>query len=280
MFIALFLAAVLQTAAAEETPPPLSPNQLLARVRSQFRSHRPPPAYETYRLERSQRNDDGSLDPGNSYVFHVWVRNADRAAMKRQAFGSDAESPPTFDRPTFNGAGDPGPPTADIFEPRPATPHPVSQPYTPEAQGTPMTEIGRVRSISESDYRVTSATTDNGVVHLVLQPISDPDRNRLREIFADSTTYELRKVVASDKLYIAGGPKTPFDELYTMTMGSVAGVPVVTQVHAEVLEPTAAVPISARVIDFVFTDIGFPTLLPDWYFDSRAYGSHTADLPQ
>jgi hypothetical protein len=38
-----------------------------------------------------------------------------------------------------------------------------------------------------------------------LTPIRDPDRNRLRELFADKATYELRKVVAVDKLFVDAG---------------------------------------------------------------------------
>lgn len=52
-----------RTAVRADAPTPLpSPDRLLAMIRRQFRSHRPPPPYVTYTLVRSQTLDDGYPD--------------------------------------------------------------------------------------------------------------------------------------------------------------------------------------------------------------------------
>ena len=71
------------TPAASATP---SPQRVLGLIRAQFRSHRPPPFYETYTLVRSQKATNGYPDPVGSYTVHVWLRNTDRAALTRQVF--------------------------------------------------------------------------------------------------------------------------------------------------------------------------------------------------
>jgi hypothetical protein len=275
-------AAVIIAAPAPLPVPTLAPAQLLARIREQFRSHRPPPAFETYTIERKQQRNDGYPDVANSYVFHVWVRNSDRAAMKRQVFRDDYEYPPVFDRPAFNEARDPGPPTADVFEPRPLRPHPASQAYSPEPASTPLALIGRVGSLIELDYRVIRVAYENDLVHLTLVAIAEPERNRLREVYADRVTYEVRKLVAADRLFITGGFRDTYADEFTLTMGVVSGVPVVTRIHGVAGFDAAGLEYQddGKIVDYTFRDITFPATLPDWYFNPRQYGVHTNDLPQ
>ncbi len=167
----------------------------------------------------------------NSYIRHVWVRNSDRAALTRMVFRDDARGPLTFDRPAFNEARDPGPPTADVFEPAPSRPHPVEEVPTPEPRYTPLPVIGGVRTIIESDYRVDSLAVEGEQLHLHIFPIRDVERNRLREVFCDKKTYELSKLISTDKLFVEEGPVYP--ATFTMTMGVVQGVPVVTDIHGD-----------------------------------------------
>ncbi len=282
----MLFAFLLAAAVAAPTPlpvPTLGPTQLLGRIRAQFLSHRPPPLFETYSIERKQARSDGYPDVTNSYLDHVWVRNSDRAAMKRRVFRDDYEYPPVFDRPAFNEDRDPGPPTADIFEPRPIKPHPASEPYTPEpAADANLQVIGRVRSLVESDYRVVNVQYEGNLVHLTLVPISDPDRNRLRELYADRTTYELQRLVATDTLFIEGPQRDHFAVLFTATIGVVDGVPVVTQLHGIVGRNAAGQQYrdDGETVDYFFRDIRFPATLPDWYFNARQYGAHQHDLPE
>jgi hypothetical protein len=278
---ALLLAAAIATPSPEPVPT-LSPTQTLARIRAQFRSHRPPPPYVTYTLVRKQNRSDGYPDVSGSYTYHVWVRTSDRAALKRRVFRDNYEYPPEFDRPAFNEARDPGPPTADVFEPKPARPHPISEAYTPEPTGSEAPIIGRVTSVLELDYRVTGMAIEGNLLHVQVEAISDRERNRLRDIYVDKNTYELVKLVANDKLFVSGSYSDVYGTLFTIQMGMVQGVPVVTSIHGIVGRDDRGVDYNddGKEVDFTFTNIQFPPTLPDWYFNPRLYGAHQNDAPQ
>jgi hypothetical protein len=275
VILAAVLAATAPAPAVQAAPVPIggepspTPQRVLGLIRAQFRSHRPPPPFETYTVIRSQKATNGYPDLAESYTKHVWVRNFDRAALTRFVYRDDARGPLTFDRPAFNEARDPGPPTADVFEPAPARPHPVSEVPTPEPNYTPLPVIGGVRAIVESDYHVDSLEAEGDQVHLRITPIRDVERNRLREIFADRKTLELRKLIATDKLFVERGPVYPVT--FTITMGVVQGVPVVTDLHGVV---GGGYNDDGKEVDFKFTDIAFPKTLPDWYFNPRTYAQH------
>jgi hypothetical protein len=282
MLGSVILAAALALAAppsAKPTPAPVaeaeptpSPQRYLGLIRAQFRTHRPPPAFETYTVTRAQKATNGYPDFANSYTRHIWVRNADRAALTRFVYRDDARGPLSFDRPAFNEARDPGPPTFDVFEPAPARPHPVSEVPTPEPHYTPLPVIGGVRTIIESDYRVDALAIEGDEMHLTIYPIRDVERNRLREVYVDRKTLELHKLIATDKLFVERGPVYPVT--FTITMGIVDGVPVVTEIHGVV---GGGYNDDGKDVDFRFTDITFPKSLPEWYFDARTYASHTND---
>jgi hypothetical protein len=278
------LALVLLAAALGATPTPIpdasptpTPQRLLGLIRLQFRSHRPPPPYETYTLQRKQMATNGYPDLAESYTVHVWVRNSDRAALTRKVFRDFARGDMTFDRPAFNEARDPGPPTADVFEPAPARPHPVSDAYTPEPHYTPLPIIGGVRTLVELEYTVQSVDVEGDELHLRVYPIRDVERNRLREIFVDRKTLELHRLIATDKLFY-GDPKhaTVYPVTFTITMGNVDGYPVVTLLHGDV---GGGYNDDGKQVDFSFTEIKFPPTLPDWYFDARQYAQHLGAAP-
>lgn len=277
---ALLLAVALaQAASAQEPDPnaPPTPQRVLGLIRAQFRSHRPPPPFVSYTLTRKQNTDQGYPDVVESYTYHIWVRTSDRAAMGRKVFRDNYEYPPEFLRPAFNEDRDPGPPTADVFEPAPVKPHPISFVPTPEPTNDPTLVIGRVSTFVESEYTVTSLTHEGPLLHLVLQPIRDPNRNRLREIYADAATYDLRKLVATDKLFVLGGGKPQvYGMTFTITMGTIDGHLVVTDLHGKVGDGYVGDGVD---VDFTFRDIKFPATMPDWYFNARTYGQHTNDVP-
>lgn len=278
--LAVFLlaAALATPAPAASTEPSPTPQHVLGLIRSQFRSHRPPPQFETYTITRSQKATNGYPDPTGSYTFHVWVRNMDRAALTRQVFRDDYFGRLTFDRPAFNEARDPGPPTADVFEPAPARPHPVSEVPTPEPHYTPLPIIGSVRALFESDYRVDSLKPEGDQLHLQIFPIRDVERNRLRDVYVDAKTLELRKLIATDKLFVSGGRSAEvYPVTFTITMGTVQGYPVVTNLHGVVGGGYNG---DGQEVDFRFTEIAFPAALPAWYFDARSYAAHQNDAPK
>ena len=96
-----------------------------------------------------------------------------------------------------------------------------------------------------------------------LTPIRDPERNRLREIYADRNTFELHKVVATDKLFIEPGNKI-YPVIFTITLQPLDGIPVVTHIHGIV---GGGYDGDGQQVDYDFKDIQFPTTLPEWYFD-------------
>jgi|SRR5580658_3166675 hypothetical protein len=282
MLALVMLLAVVATPAPEATASP-TPQRLLGMIRAEYRSHRPPPPFETYTLVRKQLATNGYADPVNSYTKHIWVRNSDRAALTRLVFRDDARGDLTFDRPAFNEARDPGPPTADVFEPAPSRPHPVSEVPTPEPNYTAPPLIGGVRTLLEFDYTVTSVETVGDQLHLHVEPRRDIERNRLREIWCDKNTLELRKLIATDKLFVSGGGTGTqvYAVVFTITIGNVQGLPVVTDLHGVVGKDSDGNQYTGdgQDVDFQFRDITFPASLPAWYFDPHTYAQHQNDAP-
>jgi hypothetical protein len=277
--MALAVAAVIAQATPAPTQAPVPAavpawQRDLAQVRAQFRSHRPPPPFVTYTLTRAQKTDQGYPDVVNTYTWRVWCRTSDRAALGRRVFRDNYAYAPEFLRPAFNEARDPGPPTADVFEPAPVRPRPVSEVPSPEPTRDTTVVIGRVSVNFESDYTVTAREQVGSELHLTLAPIRDRDRNRLRELFVDADTFELHKLIATDKLFIDRGPT--FGATFTITMGMVEGFPVVTDIHGHIGDGYKG---DGVEVDFTFRDIKFPKTLPDWYFNPRQYGQHTNDVP-
>ena len=276
--VSLVLLVALATAPPAATPAAVAsptPARLLGMIRAKFRSHRPPPPYETYTLERKQLTDQGFPDYAESYKTKYWVRNLDRAALTRRVFRDINRGPMTFDRPAFNESRDPGPPTADVFEPAPAHPRPISFVPTPEPGASELPTIGTVTVTGEFDYRVDSVATEGDELHLNISPTRDPDRNRLRELVVDRKTLELRKLVATDKLFILGTSDV-YGVTFTITMSSLDGVPIVTAIHGVVGDGYAG---DGSTVDYTFRDIAFPKTLPTWYFDAKTYAQHEAEEP-
>lgn len=269
-------AAGRSVAKATASPAPLpSPEKLLQLIRNQFRSHRPPPPFVSYTIVRKQETAEGYPDELNSYTEHVWVRSSDRAALARRVYRDEYRGDMTFERPAFNEPRDPGPPTADLFERAPIKPHTGLNDYipTPEPAASLQT-LATVKAVGETAYKVVNVAIEGPLLHLSVEPFRDVERNRLREIYADKTTYELRRVVATDRLYLDGG--VSYGVIFTVDLQMLQGRPVVTRIHGVVGDGYND---DGKVVDYWFNDIRFPATLPDWYFDPRDYAAHTADAP-
>jgi hypothetical protein len=269
--------------AAVATPIPLpSPGRLLYLIRRQFRSHRPPPPYITYTLIRKQTLDDGYPDLVNSYTYHIWCRSLDRAALGRRVYRGSARGTLEFLRPSFNEPWDPGPPTADLFEPAPVHPHTNPREFvpTPEPTGSLPPVIASVTVLGEFDYRVTRIANEGNLIHVSIVPRRDPDRNRLRELYVDRKTLELKEVVATDKLYEEDSGHHVYPMLFTITLGWLNNMPVVTHIHGTPTYQADADYLGRdATVDYDFTNIEFPASLPDWYFDPRTYAQNVANAP-
>jgi hypothetical protein len=257
-----------------------SPERLLFLIRRQFRSHRPPPPYVTYTLVRKQTLDDGYPDVVNSYTYHIWCRTTDRAALGRRVYRGSARGDLEFLRPSFNEPWDPGPPTADLFEPAPAHPHTSPREYvpTPEPTGSLPPTIASVTALGEFDYKVVKVATEGHLIHVSLQARRDPDRNRLRELYVDAKTLELQEVVATDKLFDDGHV---YPMVFSVTLGWMNNMPIVTHIHGTpTLEQDAEYLGRDATVDYDFNDIVFPSSPPpDWYFEPRTYAQHVSDAP-
>jgi hypothetical protein len=259
-----------------------SPDRLLYLIRRKFRSHRPPPPYVTYTLIRKQTLDDGYPDLVNSYTYHIWCRTTDRAALGRRVYRGSARGTLEFLRPSFNEPWDPGPPTADLFEPAPVHPHTNPREFvpTPEPSASLPPVIASVTVLGEFDYRVTRIANEGDLIHVSIMPRRDPDRNRLREIYVDRKTLELKKVVATDKLYDEDNGKHVYAMLFTITLGWMDNMPMVEHIHGTPTYQADAEYLGTdATVDYDFTNITFPQSLPEWYFDPRAYAENVANAP-
>ncbi len=268
---------------ASHAPTPLpSPDRLLYLIRRQFRSHRPPPPYVTYTLERRQTLDDGYPDLLDTYTYHIWCRTFDRAALGRRVYRGSARGTLEFLRPSFNEPWDPGPPTADLFERAPLHPHTSPREFvpTPEPTGNLPLTIASVTVLGEFDYRVTRVAMEGDEIHVTLVPRRDPDRNRLRELYVDAKTLELKEVVATDKLFEEDNGHHVYPMLFTVTLGWMHQMPVVTHIHGTPTYQKDADYLGRdATVDYDFNDITFPASLPSWYFDPRTYAQHGDDAP-
>jgi hypothetical protein len=95
----------------------------------------------------------------------------------------------------------------------------------------------------------------------------------------DGKTLELQEVVATDKLYEEGTPHV-YPMLFTVTLGWMHDMPVVTHIHGTpTLESDAEYLGRDATVDYDFNDLAFPATLPDWYFDPRSYAAHVDDAP-
>jgi hypothetical protein len=275
-------APVLPAGVHQPTPLP-SPERLLYLIRRQFRSHRPPPPYETYTLVRAQLTDYGDPpypDLVNSYTYHIWCRNSDDACLERRVYRGENRGAMEFQRPAFNQDYDPGPPTFDVFQP--ARPRPITFIPTPEPSGTLPPTIASVTVLGEFDYRITNVAIEGDLIHMSLLPRRDPDRDRLREIYVDRSTLELKKLVATDKLFSfdENQNKHIFPMVFTINLDMLQGIPVVTSIHGEPTSETDKAFLGhGGIVDYTFKDIAFPASLPDWYFDPHQYAQHEPDEP-
>jgi hypothetical protein len=261
-------------AAAVAVPSPSeSPDLLLADIRRVFRTHRPPPPYETYTMVRTQKTSYGYPDYDGSYTLKYWYRSSDHAALTRKYSDLGDIGPPDFQRPIFNADTDPGPPTADVFEPAPAHTYAPNFIPTPEASLPPTIAIVHVRA--EFDYRVSEVQHEGDELHLTLVPRRDPDRNRLRQIWCDAKTLEIRKLVATDKLFVP--QHDPYPVLFTIEFSRLEGIPIITHIHGVVYGGYDG---DGSTVDYDFKDTNFPLTLPQWYFNSREYAQHQNDYPE
>ena len=272
-------AALVLTAQAPAPDAALTGDQILARAKAAFRAH-PRPPFIVYTLFRRDRHN-GIPDFENSYALKVWCRTADRSALLRRLSNGVARGELQHVTVMFDRALDPGPPTADMFEKRlfgassarrdgaGPTPSPDAATTAGEA-GPPLPEIGRVNA-RDGDYAARRVAREGDLIHLWLEAKSDPDRNRLDELWLDARSYDLRRARVRDHLYLQFGPvlDETFDVQFVPGPG---GLPLILSIHGQTRE-------GDYETTYTFRDLTFPVALPDWYFEPRTYRAHVAEAP-
>lgn len=279
----------LACAAQSPAPEALNGDHVLARVKAVFRAY-PRPPYVAYTLVRRDRHN-GVPDFENSYTLKIWCRTSDRSALARRAWKGKAYGDLQNITVMFDKEVDPGPPTADMFEKRlfgalhartdgangvtsPAStpaPEDVSPAGAASAdEPAPLKEIGHVSAL-DGDYTARVAR-EGGLLHLWLVPKSDPDRNRLDELWVDAQTYDIRRAKVRDHLYLGLTGQSLEDEFDVRFTPGPGGLPLISAIQGRTKWDQFET-------DYTFTDMTFPDALPDWYFAPKQYGLHRADAP-
>ena len=108
--------------------------------------------------------------------------------------------------------------------------------------------------------------------------VRDPERNRLREVSADQTTYEVTRLVANDRLYVGC---QIYDTTFDIHVCMLAGRPIVTSIHGAVGQAAdgSAYFGDGKSVDYTLSNIKFLSKMPDWYFNARTHAAHQNDLP-
>jgi hypothetical protein len=273
--------------ASAATPTPIDGTSIFARAKATFRAH-PRPEFVVYTLRRTEVRDKKQLESG-TYVLRIWYRSGDRAAMSRRLGTASplgttgalaTPGPPgplVFYQVAFNQPTDPGPPTTDIFEPVPPHGGVLPTPLPHEDMRT----IENVHVAAELDYAVINAELAGDAYHLWVQARRDVDRNRLRELWIDVQTYDVRRAIANDRLYFSDAGGGWVADIFDMALDLQDGVPVIRTIASttEVDKDTIANGPHDQ-IQFSFEDIAFPATLPSWYFHPQEYGFHIQEAPQ
>ena len=154
--------------------------------------------------------------------------------------------------------------------------HYGSEPPAPGATEPPPV-LGQI-NVTSSDYDVTllGREIDDGadVYHLALRPLDNPERNRVRELWVDASSFEVRKLVTQG-IFEKGPPTTV---PWTVTFMELHGHWLIRQ---EVTTATLAGPAQLfggpvyHGIDYTFGAYAYPGLISDLEFSTIDYDQPT-----
>jgi hypothetical protein len=207
--------------------------------------------------------------------MRIWYRAGDRAALSRRMDRKRATGALHFTHPAFNEPVDPGPPTADIFEPAPA--HPSASPEPEPSASLPT--IATIAISGELDYRARFAGVEQGAYHLELTAYRDPERNRLRDVWIDPVTYDVRRARANDRLFLMPSDMWVAD-LFDVYLETRDGLPVIRRIESTTdVDSYASSHGPHYRAEYRFEDVVFPDSLPEWYFEPKTYRAHVREAP-
>jgi hypothetical protein len=96
----------------------------------------------------------------------------------------------------------------------------------------------------------------------------------------DAKSYEVRRAIATDRLYFTDEANYWIPDSFDMTLEPLDEVPAIRRIQAttEVDNQTHTYGPHERS-DYHFEDIAFPETLPSWYFHPETYGAHASEAP-
>lgn len=150
--------------------------------------------------------------------------------------------------------------------------------FSPDLSDLPT--IASVIAVPKPSYAITLAGTaelTNGggeAYHLKLEPLRDPFRHNLRELWIDTKTF------AVDRAVIDGDyAPQPMDMVERTTVTEDFGMvgPYWIMIHDVWTWRDAANAVDFTY-DVTFEKMSFPAKIPDWYFDRKQFDAHRNDV--
>jgi hypothetical protein len=139
--------------------------------------------------------------------------------------------------------------------------------------------IARVVAVEQPPYSIVNGNSlppignveGHECYHLRLQPLTDPQKHNLRDVWVDVATSDLRKAHFTGRYApVPTAPVSPTD--VTVYFRNVIGFWVVTRA----IWTYDNAPIEFE-FDVTNDEIGVPPALPDWLFDAAEYRKHQLD---
>lgn len=162
----------------------------------------------------------------------------------------------------------------------PAAPANVSAPnMSPDLSDLKV--IANVVSVAKPSYDIKLLGTDplsggGSAYHIALRPLFDPAKHNLRELWIDTSTYDIRRAVIQGEYRPV--PSALLQQTYVQEdFGNVGGYWLVIH-HVW----TYADPFSGTKYQYNATSVQmrFPPAVPSWLFDEREFRAHEGEVPQ
>ncbi len=249
---------------AAQTP---LPQEIVARAFDRLHSY-PLPPYAVWSVTRTEQASPlvpGGLEGTEVYKARYALRLSD-GMENASAFPSGNKLPPALIVTEFQG------PFAWSMRavPAPATTTPMLQPDIPEALKT----IAHVTVHAPDAYTIENSGIESveghQTYHLRLTPRTDPARHNLRDLWVDVETFDLWKAhfIGRYAPVPSALPSESDVTVYFLPIGPYWVVLRMDWTWDDAADSTKL------YYDVLAQDITFPSALPDWLFDRRAYADH------
>lgn len=260
------IAALLAALATATPSASLSPQEIFDRAFTRLASYPVAP----YAVEIATRHEAfTSPVPGRGGTAEYAVRYAYRAS---DGVENVADYPPKDDRlpPALIASNQLG---AFAWSPRrenPRSPQRAGEPPLPDVP-QPLKTIAHVVVYAPPNYAIdvagTGSVDGHACYHLRLRPLSEPQRHNLRELWVDTTTYDLWKATFDGEYRpVPLAPSSP--STFASTFAPIGPYWIVSRQHWTWSDMTDSI---VDDIDMEVNKIVFPAALPDYLFDQAEY---------